>query len=36
MVNEVDKWNFPYDKSLLDRVKMVLRDQTDKYQYMLK
>ena len=36
MVNEVDKWNFPYDEVLIDRVKTVLRDQADKYRYMLK
>lgn len=36
MEKEVDKWDFPYDAMILERVKILLRDQADKYGYMLK
>ena len=36
MVKEVDKWNFPYEKTVVDRVKTLIRGQADKYGYMLK
>lgn len=35
MVREVENWEFPYDKPVLDRVKELLRDQADKYRYMI-
>ena len=36
MVKEVDKWDFPYERKVMERVKTLLRDQADKYGYMLK
>jgi len=35
MVKQVDQVDFPYDKVLLERVKTILRNQADKYRYML-
>lgn len=36
MVKEVDKWEFPYGKEIIDRVKEILRYQAGKYRYMVK
>lgn len=36
MVREVDQWEFPYQKEILNRVKETLRLQARKYQYMIK
>ena len=36
MVKEVDKWEFPYESTVLERVKTLIRDQADKYCYMIK
>ncbi len=35
MVKEVGKWDFPYDREIIERAKTILRDQADKYRYML-
>lgn len=35
MVKEVDKWDFPYEEPVMDRVKQLLRNQADKYRYMM-
>lgn len=35
MVREVDKWEFPYGKEIVDRVKEILRYQAGKYRYMV-
>jgi len=35
MVKEVDKWELPYEERILERVRTLLRDQADKYRYML-
>lgn len=35
MVKEVDKWELPYEERILERVRMLLRDQADKYGYMM-
>ena len=36
MVKEVDKWELPYEECVLKRVRTLLRDQADKYRYMMK
>ena len=36
MVKEVDKWELPYEEGVLERVRTLLRNQSDKYRYMVR